>query len=449
VTATDESEPTRALPRLPAPVRHRVVALAAEALGSLPAEEVPTALRAVARFAPARRARAGAAPLATALEGDALFRQRVATRVRTREPDLATAVDAGTPPPAAPALEVAALTYLLRPAGWADRLDQLVDDVRHAAASGERAEQDRRLAAQVARADEATVAARQAADAARAELAEVRRETAELRRRIRELEADVGRSRAAEAETRRARDTAAAAAETASATAAAEVRRLRSRLAETEDALESARRAVREGRAEADVRARLLLDTLVGAAQGLRQELALPPATTRPADQVAATNAAPGAAVGPGAADVPVRALAADDPALLDQLLALPQVHLVVDGYNVTRTGYGDLPLVVQRSRLLTGLAALAARTGAEVTCVFDGATLEGPVPSAAPRGVRVLFSPAGVTADEVVRRLVRAEPPGRPVVVVSSDREVADGVARAGARPVASSALLRRLDRG
>jgi hypothetical protein len=42
----------------------------------------------------------------------------------------------------------------------------------------------------------------------------------------------------------------------------------------------------------------------------------------------------------------------------------------------------------------------------------------------------------------------VRNEPEGRPVVVVSADREVAEGVARAGARPVASAALLRRLER-
>ena len=34
------------------------------------------------------------------------------------------------------------------------------------------------------------------------------------------------------------------------------------------------------------------------------------------------------------------------------------------------------------------------------------------------PRGVRVLFSPVGVIADDVIRELVGAEPQGRPVVV-------------------------------
>jgi hypothetical protein len=60
---------------------------------------------------------------------------------------------------------------------------------------------------------------------------------------------------------------------------------------------------------------------------------------------------------------------------------------------------------------------------------------------------VRVRFSPPGVTADDVIRDLVAAEPPGRPVAVVSADREVADGVRRTGARPVDSRALLRLLN--
>ena len=67
----------------------------------------------------------------------------------------------------------------------------------------------------------------------------------------------------------------------------------------------------------------------------------------------------------------------------------------------------------------------------------------------AAPRGLRVLFSSAGEPADDLIRRLVAAEPPRRPVVVVSSDREVAEDVRRAGAYPVDSVLLLRRLDRG
>ena len=130
----------------------------------------------------------------------------------------------------------------------------------------------------------------------------------------------------------------------------------------------------------------------------------------------------------------------------LDRLLALPSVHLIVDGYNVSKTGYPELTLADQRTRLVGQLAALAARTGAETTVVFDGAAGDGGPRGS--RGVRVLFSDPGVLADDVIRALVAAEPEGRPVVVASSDRAVADSVLRRGAYPVPSAVLLARLVR-
>ena len=60
-----------------------------------------------------------------------------------------------------------------------------------------------------------------------------------------------------------------------------------------------------------------------------------------------------------------------------------------------------------------------------------------------APRGVRVVFSPEGVIADDVIRQLVAAEPRGRVVVVVSSDQAVARDVVRGGARAVPATALI------
>ncbi len=56
------------------------------------------------------------------------------------------------------------------------------------------------------------------------------------------------------------------------------------------------------------------------------------------------------------------RGRARDDPALVDEILAVPGMHLIVDGYNVTKLGYAALTLEDQRSRLLSGLGALAAR---------------------------------------------------------------------------------------
>ncbi len=185
-----------------------------------------------------------------------------------------------------------------------------------------------------------------------------------------------------------------------------------------------------------------MLDTVLEAAAGLRRELGLPAVAGSPAETVEARTAPTGVPA-PG-----TRAEAIDDPGLLEELLALPRSHLVVDGYNVTKTAWPTAPLETQRSRLLQGLAAIVARHGAEVTVVFDGADLVNPPLVNGSRGVRVLFSPPGVIADQVIRDLVDAEPEGRPVVVASSDREVADGVIRSGARATASASLVRLLSR-
>lgn len=428
---------------LPEPVRARVVVLAADTLGALADDEVPASLRPFRRWAPAHRARRAATPLATAVDRDVVFRQRVYARVREASPDLVDALEAGSPLPAAEPAEVAATAYLGRTPGWpalvaAARQHQ---DREAAAASAARgAEENDRLQAELAATQKR---ARSETSALRTEIEAARAEAVELSRRLR---AEKGARRIAEraaATAQEAAEQARAQAADAVAAAAEEASRARSRQAEVEAALASARAATREGRNLENTRLRLLLDTAVDAVSGLRRELALPPLGDRPGDLVDAAR--------PG--DEPVsasrRGRDGDDPALLDQLLRLPQVHLVVDGYNVTMTGYPDLSLEAQRSRLVGGLAALAARSGAEVTCCFDGATVAGRVPGVTARGVRVLFSRPDEIADELIRRLVRAEPQGRPVVVVSSDREVADGVSRAGARPVPALALVRLLDRG
>ncbi|MFD7921777.1 NYN domain-containing protein [Streptomyces sp. NPDC059740] len=428
---------------LPEGVRRKVVGFTAECFGGLKVADLPAPLRQYARFTPSRRVRFAGNAMASALAGDAGFRGRIADLLREAQPELTEALAAGNPPAAADPLDVAAAAYILRPAGWVELVTAAEEEVERADAVRADEETSRELARLREELSQVRAAARAEAERARAELDTLRKENDVLHRRLRSATSDVRRREAevrkAEAEVQAVRAQAGA----DRAAAEGEARRLRARATEAEAALEAGRRAVREGRSVEDMRLRLLLDTVLDAAQGLRRELALPPAEVRPADTVDA--------VSPGTLsprDVAARALSETDPALLDQLLALPQAHLVVDGYNVTKTGYPAIPLEKQRLRLLGGLAVLAAQTGAEMTCVFDGAELAAPVLLAPPRGVRVLFSKPGVTADELIRQLVRAEPSGRPVVVVSTDREVADGVAQAGARPVSSALLLKRLAR-
>ena len=203
------------------------------------------------------------------------------------------------------------------------------------------------------------------------------------------------------------------------------------------------RRRARGGHSD-ELRLRVLLDTLLGAAGGLRRELALAPLEGRPGRRARGASTRPGAAAGP-----PLQGRSADDPALLDALLAAPMVHLLVDGYNVTKGGYGEVSLEAQRAPP-AGRARARSRRGPAPRSPWCSTARSGRCrwPWRRPAGVRLLFSREGETADEVLRRLARHEPPGRPVVVVSSDREVADGVRAAGARPVPSAALLRLLGR-
>ncbi|MBJ6616956.1 NYN domain-containing protein [Streptomyces sp. I4(2020)] len=426
---------------LPDGVRRKVVQIVADGFGGLTVAELPAQLRQYARFAPNRRAKFAGNAMAAALETDPLFRQRIGEKLRESQPELTGALDSGSPPPAADPLDVAAAAYVLRPPGWVKLVAAAGEEAQRADA--ERADEEtraelERLRAELDRAREHT---RSETERLRAELDAAKKETDSLHRKLRSALADVKRGEAALRKLRGEMEAVRAEGQAQVSAAESETRRLKARLGETEAALEAARRAAREGRSVEDMRVRLLLDTVLDAAQGLRRELALPPVSVRPAETVDAVE--PGRMT---PKDIAARALSEDDPAVLDQLLALPQAHLVVDGYNVTKTGYPQMPLEKQRLRLLGQLAQLAAQTGAEVTCVFDGAELAAPVLLAPPRGVRVLFSKPGVTADELIRQLVRAEPPGRPVIVVSTDREVADGVARAGARPVASAVLLKRL---
>ncbi|PRH80214.1 RNA-binding protein [Streptomyces solincola] len=428
---------------LPEAVRRRVVALVADAFGGLTVGELPAQLRQYARFTPSRRVKFAGNAMAAALESDAVFRQRIAEKLRSGQPELAGSVESGAPPAAADPVDVAAAAYVLRPPDWAKLVAAAGEEAQRADA--ERADEAGRRELERLRAElaEAKERGRGEHERLRAELEAARKDAESLQRKLRSALSDVKRGEAALRKGQAEWEASRAEADGRLSAAESENRRLKARLGEAEAAVEAGRKAAREGRSVEDMRLRLLLDTVLEAAQGLRRELALPPADTHPADGVDAVR--PGRM---SPRDVAARALSETDPALLDQLLGLPQVHLVVDGYNVTKTGYPTMPLEKQRLRLLGGLSALAARTGAEVTCVFDGAELAAPVLLAPPRGVRVLFSKAGVTADELIRQLVRAEPPGRPVVVVSTDREVADGVARSGARPVASAMLLKRLSR-
>ncbi len=412
-------------PELPVAVRTTLVQWAAETLGQMPAAQVPPALARVARFTPAKRARLGATALAAALQADPAFRAAVADRVRTQE--LVPAQGHADP------VRAAATAHLL---GLPDAPDLLaaVAGTPERGSSPELA--DLRRSVRVLQRDLARVTAERDAAVSSA-TAGGAAEVDKLRQRLR----DQGtRLRAAE----QTATTVERAAQERAEQLQDQVRELTDEVVQwqekalaatgradrAQESLGRARDAAGVQRAAADRRLDLLLTTVEGAVSGLRREWSLAGGGPDPADVVAAGL--------PGTARPPE---STGEPSRLHSWLVLPAAHLVVDGYNVTKTGYPELTLAQQRDRLVRSLGALAARTSADITVVFDGSGVI--VPAAPRRGVRVLFSPSGVIADDLIRDLVEAEPVGRVVVVVSSDREVAEGVRRRGARTAGAPVLL------
>lgn len=430
-------------PELPEPVWERLVALTAEVLPAV--TPLPTALRRLAAFAPARRARLGATPISLALTRDGEFRTLVAERLAEALPELAEAVRSADVPGGADPVDAAALTWLVRPDGWSVALAGHLERVEDRSAQRRRSEED----AELDRLREALAEAEQAQRDLRARTREqtetLKAENASLRRKLGEARV---KARAAEAEAARATTAALAATdsvEAATASAEAQVRRLAARVAELEQTAGAGRRELRSQRDDTSLRARLLLDALLEAGQGLRRELGLPAAEGAPADRLEEELRATGQSTGEAAAASSGAPVSAGQ---LEGWLQMPRARLLVDGYNVSKTRWSELSLDLQRTRLLAELAPLVARSGAETTVVFDAASSDVRPPVNPPRGLKVLFSPPGVIADDVLRDLVAVEPPGRTVVVVSSDGEVMRDVRRAGARAVPSEVLLSLLTR-
>src|SRR5262245_41663552 len=252
------------LDALPEPVRARVVALAAVVLPHVAG--LPAALRRVADFAPARRARLGGGALMAALADDEL-RERVATQVAARPGRDDDPIDA------------AARAWLGREAGWREVLERAEETAGRPRERGNRKD-DAELERLRERVSAAEQAVKDARSKARSQVEGYKSDNATLRRKL-------GEARAAERRAREAAEEAIALAQEArtratsvESTSDKELRRLRARVEQLEaeqSAQRSAeRRTTRADKDEATVRARLLLDAVIDAATGLRRELALP-----------------------------------------------------------------------------------------------------------------------------------------------------------------------------
>jgi predicted RNA-binding protein with PIN domain len=125
-------------------------------------------------------------------------------------------------------------------------------------------------------------------------------------------------------------------------------------------------------------------------------------------------------------------------------------MHIIIDGYNVVRQSK-ELSRLDQkdisrgRAALIEQLAAYRRLKPHRITIVFDGAG----APAVSPardhlKGIGIVFSRGGETADAVIARMVRRE--GAAAMVVSSDRAVQRNAEACGTAVIESTEFEARM---
>ena len=124
---------------------------------------------------------------------------------------------------------------------------------------------------------------------------------------------------------------------------------------------------------------------------------------------------------------------------------------IVIDGYNLIRRS-PRLSLLDRRDMeegrdaLLATLAVYRRIKGHRITVVFDGWERGGASEQVKlTAGLQVVFTRRGEQADQAIVRFVGKAPSG--AVVVTSDRALADDVARTGAVTLSAEEFQARLD--
>jgi len=118
-------------------------------------------------------------------------------------------------------------------------------------------------------------------------------------------------------------------------------------------------------------------------------------------------------------------------------------LHIIIDGYNLIRQSSRLSRLDIQdiqlgREALVDLLAAYKKFKAHRITVVFDGT---GPPLLSRRRdrqkGITILYSQAGESADAVIKKMARRE--GAKALVVSSDQDIVHGAAAWGAATISA----------
>lgn len=119
-------------------------------------------------------------------------------------------------------------------------------------------------------------------------------------------------------------------------------------------------------------------------------------------------------------------------------------MNILIDGYNLIRQSvelkrFERQSLEAGRKALIAWLSEYKSRKDHRMTVVFDG-WVSGPVQEERDysSGIHIIYSPRGVKADDVLKRITAST--DQEILVVSSDREITSYAARRGKATLSSS---------
>lgn len=126
-------------------------------------------------------------------------------------------------------------------------------------------------------------------------------------------------------------------------------------------------------------------------------------------------------------------------------------LRILIDGYNLIRQSpvfrsIDQRDIEEARNALIETLRRYKKVKACRITVVFDGnMTYEGNHGGKGNLGIEVLFSRSGEKADDVIKRMAYQWKDG--IVVVTSDRDVVNFSARAGATVIESGEFEDRME--
>lgn len=127
-------------------------------------------------------------------------------------------------------------------------------------------------------------------------------------------------------------------------------------------------------------------------------------------------------------------------------------MHIIIDGYNLIKQSdvlrrFERIGLEHGRMELIRRVSLYKKSRGHKITIVFDGWIDGSPIEEHdRENGVDIVYSKKGEKADEVIKRMAKGK--GEEIVVVTSDRSIADSVSRNGVVPISSPEFEIVMDR-